>query len=123
MHKSRNTGSNTFVDDTPSIRPVNFAFDGERVVIRTGDTVLAEAGERGATAQLEVDEIDPFDHGLERDRHRSRDRRPGRGFAGERPGAAVGAGRPRATRGPDAGVDQRPSSGSRGCRAGRRVAR
>jgi 1-acyl-sn-glycerol-3-phosphate acyltransferase len=50
------------MDDTPSIRPVNFAFDGERVVIRTGDTVLAEAGERGAAAQLEVDEIDPFDH-------------------------------------------------------------
>jgi 1-acyl-sn-glycerol-3-phosphate acyltransferase len=49
-------------DGTPAIRPVNFAFNGGHVVIRTGDSVLAEAAGRGATAQLEVDEIDPFDH-------------------------------------------------------------
>src|SRR3954447_9733923 len=49
-------------DGTPAIRPVNFAFDGGHVVMRTGDSVLAEAAGRGATAQLEVDEIDPFDH-------------------------------------------------------------
>ena len=50
------------VDGAPAIRPVNFAFDGERVVIRTGDGALARAARIGTAAQFEVDEIDTFGH-------------------------------------------------------------
>src|SRR6266540_464659 len=48
--------------DPPAIRPVNFAFDGSRVVIRTGDGVLREGARRSAAAEFEIDEIADADH-------------------------------------------------------------
>ena len=111
-------------DDTPSIRPVNFAFDGERVVIRTGDSVLAEAADRGTTAQLEVDEIDAFDHtgwsvivtGLLTEHH-------GEVSPTNAPVQPWAPGDQTAARRPDAGIDHRPAAWPRAGRARWPVAR
>ena len=49
-------------DGPPVMRPVNFAVDGDRLVVRTAEGALWDAALRGAPASFEVDEIRNVDH-------------------------------------------------------------
>jgi nitroimidazol reductase NimA-like FMN-containing flavoprotein (pyridoxamine 5'-phosphate oxidase superfamily) len=46
----------------PAIRPVNFALDGNRVVIRTGEGRIHAAAQKRVQASLEVDGLRNVDH-------------------------------------------------------------
>jgi uncharacterized protein len=46
----------------PVVLPVNFALDGEEIVIRTGAGTKLDAALRNAVVAFEVDEIDPVYH-------------------------------------------------------------
>lgn len=46
----------------PTLRPVNFALDGEALVIRTGEGSILDAARRGLSVSLEADGIDRLDH-------------------------------------------------------------
>ena len=46
----------------PVLRPVNFLLVEPRVVIRTGEGAILEAGRRGLPASFEIDGIDPLEH-------------------------------------------------------------
>jgi nitroimidazol reductase NimA-like FMN-containing flavoprotein (pyridoxamine 5'-phosphate oxidase superfamily) len=46
----------------PIVLPVNFWFDGSRVLIRTGRGTKLEAAARDAVVAFEVDDIDPMAH-------------------------------------------------------------
>jgi nitroimidazol reductase NimA-like FMN-containing flavoprotein (pyridoxamine 5'-phosphate oxidase superfamily) len=46
----------------PTVLPVNFCLDGDRVLIRTGEGTKLDAALRGAVVAFEVDDFDPFDH-------------------------------------------------------------
>jgi uncharacterized protein len=49
--------------EPPTVRPVNFAFDGDRIVIRTGAGALWAAACRSVRATFEVDGVRNVDHG------------------------------------------------------------
>ena len=49
-------------DAAPAIRPVNFVLDGDRVVFRTGESLLWTASGRAAPAEFEIDGTSPTDH-------------------------------------------------------------
>lgn len=46
----------------PAVLPVNFWFDGERILIRTGPGTKLAAATREAVVAFEVDDIDPLWH-------------------------------------------------------------
>jgi nitroimidazol reductase NimA-like FMN-containing flavoprotein (pyridoxamine 5'-phosphate oxidase superfamily) len=46
----------------PTILPVNFAFDGERILIRTSPGAKLTAAAAGAVVAFEVDDVDPIYH-------------------------------------------------------------
>src|SRR5436309_9845183 len=46
----------------PMVLPVNFAIDGDRIVIRTGWGTKLDAATRGAVVAFECDSINAFDH-------------------------------------------------------------
>ena len=46
----------------PTILPVNFWFDGESILVRTGEGTKLHAAANGAVVAFEVDHIDPVDH-------------------------------------------------------------
>jgi len=46
----------------PTILPVNFRVDGERILFRTGVGTKLDAATRGAVVAFEVDDIDPMYH-------------------------------------------------------------
>ena len=46
----------------PIVLPVNFWFDGERILIRTGRGTKLEAAARNSVVAFEVDDIDPMAH-------------------------------------------------------------
>jgi nitroimidazol reductase NimA-like FMN-containing flavoprotein (pyridoxamine 5'-phosphate oxidase superfamily) len=48
--------------EPPVVRPVNYAFDGERIVIRTGTGALWQAASAGALATFEIDGVRTVDH-------------------------------------------------------------
>jgi nitroimidazol reductase NimA-like FMN-containing flavoprotein (pyridoxamine 5'-phosphate oxidase superfamily) len=48
--------------DPPIIRPVNYAFEGNRVVIRTGTGALWQAASAEALATFEIDGVRTVDH-------------------------------------------------------------
>jgi 1-acyl-sn-glycerol-3-phosphate acyltransferase/nitroimidazol reductase NimA-like FMN-containing flavoprotein (pyridoxamine 5'-phosphate oxidase superfamily) len=48
--------------DAPAIRPVNYALDGDRIVIRTGESLLWQASRKLAPAGFEIDATDSGDH-------------------------------------------------------------
>jgi nitroimidazol reductase NimA-like FMN-containing flavoprotein (pyridoxamine 5'-phosphate oxidase superfamily) len=48
--------------EPPLVRPVNFAFDGDRIVIRTGTGALWQAASAGAQATFEIDGVRTVDH-------------------------------------------------------------
>jgi uncharacterized protein len=50
------------VDALPIVLPVNFWFDGQRILIRTGEGTKLDAALRNAVVAFEVDEIDPVEH-------------------------------------------------------------
>jgi nitroimidazol reductase NimA-like FMN-containing flavoprotein (pyridoxamine 5'-phosphate oxidase superfamily) len=43
----------------PTILPVNFCFDGQRILFRTGDGTKLHAATRNAVVAFEVDDIEP----------------------------------------------------------------
>ena len=49
-------------DRVPTMRPVNFALQGERIVMRTSDRALWAAAEAGVGAAFEFDEVRNEDH-------------------------------------------------------------
>ena len=49
-------------DRVPTMRPVNFALQGERIVMRTSDRALWAAAEAGVGASFEFDEVRNEDH-------------------------------------------------------------
>ena len=49
-------------DDTPAVRPVNFVLDGDRIVMRTGNTRLWRAATEKRGASFGVDEGRNLDH-------------------------------------------------------------
>ena len=46
----------------PTVLPVNFLLDGERILVRTGQGSKLGAATRNAVVAFEVDEFDPIDH-------------------------------------------------------------
>lgn len=46
----------------PTILPVNFRRDGDRIVFRTGEGTKLAAATRNAVVAFEVDEFNPVDH-------------------------------------------------------------
>jgi uncharacterized protein len=46
----------------PVVLPVNFHFDGERILIRTTPGTKLEAATRDAVVAFEIDDIDPVSH-------------------------------------------------------------
>lgn len=46
----------------PTILPVNFVFDGERILVRTSVGTKLAAAAAGAIVAFEVDDFDPMDH-------------------------------------------------------------
>lgn len=46
----------------PTVLPVNFYLDGDRILIRTGEGTKLDAALRGAVVAFEVDDFDAFDH-------------------------------------------------------------
>lgn len=46
----------------PVLRPVNYAFDGDAIVIRTGDGTIHAAAQRTDPASFEIDLFDPLEH-------------------------------------------------------------
>jgi uncharacterized protein len=46
----------------PTILPVNFRVDGERILFRTGVGTKLDAATRGAVVAFEADDIDPMYH-------------------------------------------------------------
>jgi nitroimidazol reductase NimA-like FMN-containing flavoprotein (pyridoxamine 5'-phosphate oxidase superfamily) len=46
----------------PTILPVNFLFDGERILVRTGRGTKLAAALEGTVVAFEVDDFDPVDH-------------------------------------------------------------
>lgn len=46
----------------PIVLPVNFWFDGEQILVRTGAGTKLEAATRNAVVAFEVDDIDRLDH-------------------------------------------------------------
>ena len=46
----------------PTILPVNFWFDGERILVRTGEGSKLHAATAGAVVAFEVDHVDPVEH-------------------------------------------------------------
>jgi nitroimidazol reductase NimA-like FMN-containing flavoprotein (pyridoxamine 5'-phosphate oxidase superfamily) len=46
----------------PTILPVNFWFDGEQILVRTGAGTKLHAATSGAVVAFEVDEFDPLYH-------------------------------------------------------------
>jgi nitroimidazol reductase NimA-like FMN-containing flavoprotein (pyridoxamine 5'-phosphate oxidase superfamily) len=50
------------VDALPRVLPVNFRFDGGRILIRTGTGTKLDAAADNAVVAFEVDEIDPVAH-------------------------------------------------------------
>lgn len=50
------------VDALPTVLPVNFRFDGRRILIRTGAGTKLDAAANDAVVAFEVDEIDPVAH-------------------------------------------------------------
>jgi hypothetical protein len=46
----------------PTILPVNFVFDGERILVRTGTGTKLAAAAAGAIVAFEVDDFDPMYH-------------------------------------------------------------
>jgi uncharacterized protein len=49
-------------DALPTVLPVNFRFDGERILFRTGVGTKLDAATNNAVVAFEVDEIDPVAH-------------------------------------------------------------
>ncbi len=49
-------------DALPTILPVNFRFDGDRILIRTGVGTKLHAAASGAVVAFEVDDFDPMYH-------------------------------------------------------------
>lgn len=43
----------------PTVLPVNFWFDGDRIVVRTGEGSKLDSATRGAVVAFEVDDFDP----------------------------------------------------------------
>ena len=48
--------------EPPIVRPVNFAYDGDRIVIRTGAGALWSAACRSVRVTFEVDDVRNVDH-------------------------------------------------------------
>jgi uncharacterized protein len=46
----------------PTVLPVNFRFDGHRILFRTGAGTKLDAATQNAVVAFEVDEIDPLAH-------------------------------------------------------------
>lgn len=46
----------------PTVLPVNFWFDGDRILVRTGPGTTLDAATRHAVVAFEVDEIDGMSH-------------------------------------------------------------
>ena len=46
----------------PTVLPVNFLFDGDRILVRSGEGTKLAAALRGTVVAFEVDEFDPVDH-------------------------------------------------------------
>ena len=46
----------------PTVLPVNFRFDGRRILFRTGEGTKLEAATNNAVVAFEVDEMDPLAH-------------------------------------------------------------
>jgi uncharacterized protein len=46
----------------PTVLPVNFRFDGRRILFRTGAGTKLDAATQNAVVAFEVDEIDPLAH-------------------------------------------------------------
>jgi nitroimidazol reductase NimA-like FMN-containing flavoprotein (pyridoxamine 5'-phosphate oxidase superfamily) len=46
----------------PTILPVNFWFDGARILVRTGEGSKLHAAAAGAVVAFEVDHVDPIEH-------------------------------------------------------------
>jgi nitroimidazol reductase NimA-like FMN-containing flavoprotein (pyridoxamine 5'-phosphate oxidase superfamily) len=46
----------------PTILPVNFWFDGARILVRTGEGSKLHAATAGAVVAFEVDHVDPVEH-------------------------------------------------------------
>ena len=46
----------------PSVLPVNFHLDGERILVRTGRGNKLDAALRNVVVAFEVDDFDPIDH-------------------------------------------------------------
>jgi nitroimidazol reductase NimA-like FMN-containing flavoprotein (pyridoxamine 5'-phosphate oxidase superfamily) len=46
----------------PTILPVNFWFDGSRILVRTGAGSKLHTATAGAVVAFEVDHVDPFEH-------------------------------------------------------------
>ena len=46
----------------PTILPVNFHFDGSRILVRTGRGTKLDAAIRNAVVAFEVDDVDPLSH-------------------------------------------------------------
>jgi len=46
----------------PILRPVNFALDGEALIVRTGEGTILDAARRGDPASFELDGIDRLEH-------------------------------------------------------------
>jgi len=46
----------------PTVLPVNFRFDGDRILLRTGIGSKLEAATRNAVVAFEVDDFDPMYH-------------------------------------------------------------
>jgi nitroimidazol reductase NimA-like FMN-containing flavoprotein (pyridoxamine 5'-phosphate oxidase superfamily) len=46
----------------PTVLPINFRFDGSRILFRTGVGTKLDAATQNAVVAFEVDEIDPFAH-------------------------------------------------------------
>ena len=46
----------------PAVLPVNFLFDGERILVRTGRGTKLAAALEGTVVAFEIDEFDPVDH-------------------------------------------------------------
>lgn len=48
--------------ESPVLRPVNFLLVEPRLIIRTGEGMILEAGRRGLPASFEIDGVDPLEH-------------------------------------------------------------
>jgi uncharacterized protein len=46
----------------PTVLPINFRFDGSRILFRTGVGTKLDAATQNAVVAFEVDQIDPFAH-------------------------------------------------------------